>query len=130
MTDSAELGDCLDSNAAGSVYVLPCQVAGNKFQDWIWTEWQASPPYDDYDFYSIQDQETGRRLDSNAAGQVYTNPGQAPGNAYQDWYWGAGSYSDNSMFTDVGTSRPLWGWPGYPVSTFPRADHNNWILIR
>jgi hypothetical protein len=123
-------GYCLDSNAAGNVYVNPCQVPGNKYQDWSWTEWQASSPYGDYDFYSIQDQETGRCLDSNAAGQVYTNPCQAPGNAYQDWYWGAGSYTDNSMFTDVATSRPLWGAPGYPVVTAFQDDYNNWLLIQ
>jgi serine/threonine-protein kinase len=125
------IGDCLDSNAAGNVYVLPCQVPGNKYQDWSWTEWEVSSPYGDYDLYSIKDEETGRCLDSNAAGDVYTNPCQAPGNAYQDWYWGAGSYSDHSMFTDVATSRPLWGLDNdYPVSTFPQDDYNNWLLIQ
>jgi hypothetical protein len=34
------------------------------------------------------------------------------------------------MFTDVATSRPLWGDPGYPVVTFPQDDYNNWLLIQ
>jgi hypothetical protein len=122
---------CLDSNAAGSVYVLPCQVPGNKYQDWSWTEWQGSSPYGDSDFYSIKDEATGRCLDSNAAGQVYTNPCQAPGNAYQDWYWGAGDDSDTSTFTDVATARPLWGRDGNPVTTSAGyAQDNDWLLIQ
>jgi hypothetical protein len=36
--------------------------------------------------WSIKDLQTGRRLDSNAAGNVYTtSPCQAPGNSYQVW---------------------------------------------
>lgn len=102
-------GYCLDSNSQGKVYQLPCQVPGNKFQDWTWTEWQAYSPYQGYYyFYSIQDQATGRCLDSNAQYQTYTNPCQAPGNAFQDWYWSAGSgpWSD---FRDVATSL-LYEW--------------------
>ena len=111
--------------------MLQCQVPGNKYQDWSWTEWQVSSPYGDYDLYSIRDQATGRCLDSNAAGQVYTNPCQAPGNAYQDWYWGAGSYADHSMFTDVATSRPLWGDYGdTEVRTWDQPSDNDWVLIQ
>jgi hypothetical protein len=124
-------GYCLDSNAAGNVYVLPCQVPGNKFQDWNWTEWKAYSPYQGYYyFYSIQDQATGRCLDSNAAGQVYTSPCQAPGNGFQDWYWGAGNTSGYSKFTDVATSLPLWGSPGSPVFTYDQTFYNNWKLIQ
>jgi hypothetical protein len=125
-------GYCLDSNTAGSVYVLPCQVPGNKFQDWNWTEWKAYSPYQGYYyFYSIKDQATGRCLDSNAAGQVYaTNPCQAPGNGFQDWYWGTGTASYVSKFTDVVTSRPLWGTPGSPVLTADQAIYNDWRLIQ
>jgi hypothetical protein len=123
---------CLDSNVAGNVYVLPCQVPGNKFQDWSWTEWKAGTPQEGYYYYySIQDQATGRCLDSNAAGQVYTtNPCQAPGNEFQDWYWGAGHDSNTSMFTDVATSRPLWGYETAPVSTSTETYENDWILIQ
>jgi len=38
---------------------------------------------------SISDGQTGRCLDSNYAGNLYTNPCQAPGNTYQTW-WPAG----------------------------------------
>jgi hypothetical protein len=54
----------------------------------------------------LMDVQTGRCLDSNAAGNVYTNPCQMPGNAYQDWVetsWGAPSVS----FQDVATGRCL-----------------------
>lgn len=123
--------DCLDSNRALSVYVLPCQVPGNKFQDWSWTEWKAYSPYQGYYyFYSIKDESTGYCLDSNAAGQVYTNACQAPGNAYQDWYWGAGTASNVSRFTDVATSLPLWGDPGHSVSTYSQTFYNDWFLIQ
>jgi hypothetical protein len=124
-------GYCVDSNAAGNAYVLPCQVPGNKYQDWSWTEWQGSSPYGNSDFYSIKDQATGRCLDSNAAGQVYTSPCQAPGNAYQGWYWGAGSASNVSTFTDVATARPLWGYPGDPLRTDDQSYiQNDWKLIQ
>jgi hypothetical protein len=122
-------GYCLDSNAAGNVYVLPCQLPGNKYQDWNWTEWKAYSPYQGYYyFYSLQDQATGRCLDSNAGGSVYTNPCQAPGNAYQDWYWGAGMNKNTSKFTDVATSLPLWGDPGYPVHTYSQTFYNDWYV--
>ena len=35
--------------------------------------------------WRFQDAQTGRCLDSNAVGNVYTNPCQVPGNHYQDW---------------------------------------------
>lgn len=81
-------GHCLDSNSAGSVYTTkPCQAPGNYYQDWTMTEWQAtSESGATYEFWSLKDRATGRCLDSNAAGQIYTSPCQAPGNPYQDWY--------------------------------------------
>lgn len=125
-------GDCLDGNSAGSVYLNPCQVPGNKYQDWNWTKWQAYSPYSGYYyFYSIHSQATGRCLDSNAAGDVYTNPCQAPGNAYQDWYWGPGNTSGYSKFTDVATSLSLWGVDTEnPVRTSNnnQPQYNNWGL--
>jgi hypothetical protein len=58
----------------------------------------------------LQDAQTGRCLDSNAAGNVYTNPCQSPGNHYQDWIqtvytnpFGFHYYS----FEDVATGRCL-----------------------
>jgi hypothetical protein len=62
-------------------------------------------------------------------GNVYTNPCQAPGNAYQDWYWSAGNTSGYSKFTDVATSRPLWGTPEYSIGTYDQPPYNNWKLI-
>jgi hypothetical protein len=35
---------CLDGNSQGQVYLNPCQVPGNKYQDWNWTEWKAYSP--------------------------------------------------------------------------------------
>ncbi len=125
--------NCLDGNAQGHVYLNPCQVPGNKYQDWNWTEWKAYSPYQGYYyFYSIHDQQTGRCLDSNAAGAVYTNPCQAPGNAYQDWYWGPGDsgWSGYAKFTDVATGRPLWGSAGYPILTGQQVIYNNWRPIQ
>ena len=59
---------------------------------------------------SLQDAQTGRCLDSNAAGNVYTNPCQAPGNQYQDWienvYTNAFGFHYYS-FRDVATGRCL-----------------------
>jgi hypothetical protein len=110
--------------------VLPCQVPGNKYQDWNWTEWEAYSPYQGYYyFYSLQNQATGRCLDSNAAGQVYTNPCQAPGNAYQDWYRQT-IETNVVIFTDVATSRPLWGTPGYPVKTATQFQYNQWSIFQ
>jgi hypothetical protein len=106
--DTAGTHVCLDSNASGGAYAMPCQVPGNKFQDWNWTEWQAYSPYSGYYyFYSIQNQATGRCLDSNASGQVYTSPCQAPGNAYQDWN-SPGFTSGWTTFSDVATGRLLY----------------------
>jgi hypothetical protein len=100
---------CLDSNAKGQVYSNPCQVPGNKYQDWTWTEYELTSPYSGgYYVYSIKDQATGRCLDSNANGQVYTNPCQAPGNAYQDWYWQKGSVFSYVSFMDAATSLHLY----------------------
>ena len=58
---------------------------------------------------SLQDFQTGRCLDSNAAGHVYTNPCQTPGNPYQDWT--DNGYTINGKFylsfRDVATGRCL-----------------------
>ena len=58
----------------------------------------------------LTDLQTGRCLDSNAAGSVYTNPCQVPGNHYQDWVEsfsaqpsGQGSFS----YQNVATGRCL-----------------------
>jgi hypothetical protein len=82
-------GYCLDSNAAGRIYTNPCQVPGNHYQDWYITKWEFVTEFDVTYAYSIMDLQTGRCLDSNAAGQLYTtNPCQPPGNAYQMWALG------------------------------------------
>jgi hypothetical protein len=82
----AQTGRCLDSNAAGNVYTSPCQAPGNSYQDWIRTAYQVPlPGFYDVISYSLEDAGTGRCLDSNANGNLYTSPCQAPGNPYQDW---------------------------------------------
>lgn len=42
--------------------------------------------YETTDLLGYRDSATGRCLDSNAAGDVYTSGCQVPGNYYQDWY--------------------------------------------
>jgi hypothetical protein len=86
----------------------------------------ATPP----PVYALKDLETGRCLDSNAAGSVYTNPCQAPGNPYQDWvrtnvtsaFCGPGCPARFWSFRDLATGRCLDGNalenPG-PVYTLP-----------
>jgi serine/threonine-protein kinase len=96
----AQTGRCLDSNAAGAAYTSQCQWPKNHYQDWTLTEWEAvSPTGVPYTFFSYKDEVTGRCLDSNAAGALYTSTCQAPGNAYQTWYTSRGnktSYSDGA----------------------------------
>jgi hypothetical protein len=80
----AQTSRCLDSNTAGAAYTNPCQWPGNHYQDWTMTEWEAIAPTGvPYDFFSFQDDATGRCLDSNAAGALYTaiptRSGTAPG---------------------------------------------------
>jgi hypothetical protein len=58
----------------------------------------------------LMDIQTERCLDSNAAGNVYTNPCQVPGNTYQDWvetFWGGPSGQGSFSFQDVATGRCL-----------------------
>jgi serine/threonine-protein kinase len=80
---------CLDSNAAGQVYTNPCQFPGNLYQNWdLWQYDLMTPGGVPYSVWAWQDVATGRCLDSNAAGNLYTNPCQAPGNDYQTWVGG------------------------------------------
>ncbi|MFJ7156766.1 RICIN domain-containing protein [Streptomyces sp. NPDC101118] len=65
---------CLDSNAEGRVYLLPCKD-GNNYQKW----WEEKTPTG----WRIKNKATGRVLDSNARGQVYTLPDN--GGANQRW---------------------------------------------
>jgi serine/threonine-protein kinase len=99
----AQTRRCLDSNAAGAAYTNLCQWPGNHYQDWTITEWEAFYPTGvPYDFFSLKDRATGRCLDSNAAGALYTSTCQAPGNAYQRWYRTVG-YLSGSLLSDGAT---------------------------
>jgi hypothetical protein len=78
-----ENGYCLDSNAAHSVYMLPCN--GGNYQLWDVTSAFDGTCVGDYcaDAYSItlKDVATGYCLDSNGT-SVYTH---VCGGAYQTW---------------------------------------------
>ncbi|MGW7332745.1 RICIN domain-containing protein [Streptomyces sp. NPDC054840] len=65
---------CLDSNAAGNVYLRSCQ-GGNDYQKWWETKTSSG--------WKITNKATGRVLDSNRTGQVYTLPDN--GGNYQRW---------------------------------------------
>jgi len=80
---------CLDSNIAGQVYANPCQFPKNLYQNWeLWQYDLMTPGGVSYSVWAWKDVATGRCLDSNAAGNLYTNSCQAPGNTYQTWVGG------------------------------------------
>ncbi|MFE9256388.1 ricin-type beta-trefoil lectin domain protein [Streptomyces sp. NPDC006879] len=56
---------CLDSNAAGKVYLNPCG-SNNNYQKWWETKTSTG--------WKITNKATGRVLDSNSRQQVYTLP--------------------------------------------------------
>ncbi|WP_155342282.1 RICIN domain-containing protein [Acrocarpospora corrugata] len=88
--------ECLDSNAGGSVYALPCN-SGNNFQRWTLPagNWATM----------LKNVATGRCLDSNASGTTYTNP-CSTGNSYQNWTRGNFS-GGNAQWRNVATGRCL-----------------------
>lgn len=122
---------CLVSNATGSVYTLPCQVPDNRYQAWIWTEWQAYSPYSgDYYFYSLKNQATGRCLDSNAAGKVSTSPCQAPRTSNQDWS-SPGFTNGWTTFSNEATGRFLYEDPNWSLFTAGAGgDNDTWMPIQ
>jgi len=97
-----QTGRCLDSNANGNVYTTwPCQAPGNHYQDWIPTIYPVNTGVGNLFTVSYRDYATGRCLDSNYAGNVYTTwPCQAPGNTYQLWF--ATAYNNPALF-GIGT---------------------------
>ncbi|GGR51831.1 hypothetical protein GCM10010219_66170 [Streptomyces netropsis] len=67
---------CLDSNKAGKVYILRCEN-GNDNQKWY--EQKTSTGW------RLKNKATGRVLDSNFSGSVYTNFDEGDGNKHQRW---------------------------------------------
>jgi hypothetical protein len=128
----AQTGRCLDSNAAGDVYTSPCQAPGNSYQDWIETAYDVELPgfFGPPTSYSLEDAATGRCLDSNANGNLYTSPCQAPGNTYQDWVSAANVNSSPSGLADAATQRCLDSNANGNAYTLPCNGGNfqNWVI--
>lgn len=68
---------CLDSNTRGSVYLGPCE---RDNQNQWWREEKTSTGW------KLLNVATGRVLDSNSNGSVYTNWDEGDGNKYQRWH--------------------------------------------
>lgn len=66
---------CLDSDSDGDVYVIQCN--GGDHQKWY--EQKTSTGW------RLKNKATGRVLDSNAAGSVYTKRDAGDSNKYQRW---------------------------------------------
>ncbi|MEV6675219.1 hypothetical protein [Streptomyces sp. NPDC051162] len=66
---------CLDSGRDGSVYVMNCD--GGDWQSWYHTKTSTG--------WRVTNKKSGRVLDSNSSGSVYTNPDEGDGNKYQRW---------------------------------------------
>lgn len=128
----AQTGRCLDSNAAGDVYTSPCQAPGNSYQDWIETAYQVELPafFGSPTSYSLEDAATGRCLDSNANGNLYTSPCQAPGNTYQDWVPNDEIIPGSRSLRDGATGRCLDSNANGNAYTLPCNGGNfqNWVI--
>lgn len=130
--DSAT-GRCLDSNAAGKVYTTnPCQAPGNHYQEWVVTDYEfAIEPGSWIYVDQIRNLATGRCLDSNTAGQLYTtSPCQTPGNYYQLWYSVEGPSSGNTLkWMNYQTGRYLdSNTAGSAYASDPNGgDFQNWV---
>ncbi|MER5432110.1 ACP synthase [Streptomyces sp. NPDC002588] len=88
-----ETGRCLDSNAAGDVYTLPCQQ-GNAYQTWR----MVFQYVNQYDVVEIQNQATWLCLTQNFYGELETAP---CGEDRSQLFYGVGSGWDNVQLLNV-----------------------------
>jgi hypothetical protein len=116
---------CLDSNSSGSAYVLACN--GGPYQNWSIQFADQGVELPSYECYAslecghivrIQDIQTGRYLDSNSNGDVYTRPDYGSSDFNQQWILVLRTSGNTAFLVDWSTNMALQ-WNGGALRTLP-----------